>query len=240
MRHLFLFPVVFAVLVGPAPAQTEAGLADGLQPGPAGEAYQETLRLSTVDAEVAYLDPTRSLPALSTDAAPDPAPGPDGRLTLPTPDRVVLYLLLAGVLLGIAFLVFTNAGRVTLSLGGAAANPARARAGAGRGVKGIAGVEVPTDLQAILGLADRRAALVLLAQAALGRTVEAQGVLFQSSWTMRDALRHLPRGLAHLDALRQLVLAGERVLFGNRDVTEEEFQAHVARVRPLLQPAGPA
>lgn len=240
MRHLFLFAVIFAGMVGPAPAQTGAGLAEGFQPGASGAAYLAELRLSRVDAEVVYLDPTRALPALSTNAAPDPAAQPDGRPGLPTPDRIVLYLLLAGVLLGIAFLVLINAGRVTLSLGGAAANPARSRRGAGGGAKGIGGVEVPADLQAILGLADRRTALVLLAQAVLGRTVAAQGVLFQPSWTMRDALRHLPGGLAHLDALRQLVLAGERVLFGNRDVTEAEFQAHVARVRPLLQPAGPA
>ncbi|MFM7336171.1 MAG: DUF4129 domain-containing protein, partial [Tabrizicola sp.] len=58
--------------------------------------------------------------------------------------------------------------------------------------------------------------------------------LLQSSWTMRDTLRHIPKGQAHLDALRSLVMAAERVLFGNREVAEDEFQAHVAAVRPLI------
>ena len=57
----------------------------------------------------------------------------------------------------------------------------------------------------------------------------------QQSWTLRDALRRLPGGQAHLAALRDLVALSERVQFGDRDVSEEEFAAHVAAIDPLLR-----
>ena len=103
-----------------------------------------------------------------------------------------------------------------------------------RGAGGAASLPPLADLTAILQTSDRQRALVMLAQTALVRTVAANGVLLQPSWTMRDALRHIPAEQTHLEALRSLVATGERVLFGNREVSEVEFQAHVAGIRPLM------
>ena len=91
----------------------------------------------------------------------------------------------------------------------------------------------PANLQAILRMTDRREALVALSQFLLNRVVAAQGVLLQRSWTARDAMRRVPRDFDHRAALYDLVLASERVHFGGRDVTEEEFRAHLDRLRPL-------
>lgn len=205
--------------------------------GPSGEAYQNSLGYRGIDAEVRYFDPAGKLPALDTaqEVAPVPEPRDQSSTDIPAAIRIVLILLAAGLLIGLALLVVQ--GNFALSMGEDAQNPARGR----RPQRGQANAVManPADLQAILATSDRRLALVMLVQAALARTVAMNGVLLQPSWTLRDALGHIPRGQAHLDALRALVMAGERVLFGNRDVTEADFQAHVDRVRPLMVGTAP-
>nr|WP_237693212.1 DUF4129 domain-containing protein [Octadecabacter algicola] len=63
--------------------------------------------------------------------------------------------------------------------------------------------------------------------------MSAEGVLLQDSWTDRDTLSRVPKNLSNRDALQALVHASERVQFGGRDVSEDEFNEHVARLRPL-------
>ncbi|WP_438706318.1 DUF4129 domain-containing protein [Tabrizicola sp.] len=202
--------------------------------GPSGEAYLESVRYSSNQTDVAYFDPRGPAPRLETgqDPVPPPKPGADGQAEQLSTVQIVVIVVATAVLIGLAMLVRRFAGGFTLSLQGEAQNAARARRAGGGGAMAKAGP--PADLQAILGTADRRRALVMLAQAALARTVTANGVLLQPSWTMRDTLRRIPKTQAHLDALRGLVMKGEQVLFGNRDVTEAEFQAQVATIRPLM------
>ena len=76
-----------------------------------------------------------------------------------------------------------------------------------------------------------------LAQYALARVVTANGLRLQKSWTVRDALRRLPADQSYLAQLRALVLAAEGVHFGGRDVTDDEFTAHLNATRPLLAEA---
>ena len=67
----------------------------------------------------------------------------------------------------------------------------------------------------------------------IAKVITAQGVLLQRSWTARDAMRRIPRDFDHREALQNLVLDSERVQFGGRDVSEDEFRAHVDALRPL-------
>jgi hypothetical protein len=200
---------------------------------PSGEAYLKSLGYRGIETDVGYFDPTGAVPALDTQQEPAKPPKPaEAETDIAPTARIVTMTLAAAVLIGVLLLFLKFGAGLTLSLEGDVQNPARSRRL--RGQQSLADIGPPADLQAILRTSDRRLALVMLVQAALARTVAANGVLLQPSWTMRDTLRHIPKGQAHLDALRSLVMAGERVLFGNRDVTEDEFQAHVAMVRPLM------
>jgi hypothetical protein len=221
----------------PLAAKAQEVSAQPLEIEPSGEAYLKSLGYRGIDTDVGYFDPTAALPALDTKEEPAKAPPNDGEgADLPLPARATMMILAAAILIGVLLVFFKFGAGLTLSLESDVQNPGRSRRMRGRQEMAEAGP--PADLQAILLTHDRRRALVMLVQAALARTVAANGVLLQSSWTMRDTLRHIPKGQAHLDALRGLVMAAERVLFGNRDVAEEEFQAHVAAVRPLM--AGPS
>ena len=225
---LFLFACLS--LFAPPTAAQEA-VAERLSIGEAGTEYLRSIRLRRIDADVAYFDPTAPPPALDTNEQPE-GPGAEagaGRqieLDLPT------ALIAIAILLGIGYVFVRFGGTITVSLGGEAGNAERGRRGR---VASAPDDEVPATLESILGLSDRREALVLLARSVLAATVAANGVLLQRSWTARDALRHIPRNQTHLDALRALVLASERVQFGGRDVTEDEFNGHLSRIRPLIE-----
>ena len=47
-------------------------------------------------------------------------------------------------------------------------------------------------------------------------------------------LRRVQGDPGQVAALRALVLDSERVQFGGRDVSEDDFQSHVAAVRPII------
>lgn len=211
--------------------------AQPLEIKPSGEAYLKSLGYRRIETDVGYYDPTGALPVLETKQEPQKPPKEsDGKVELFAPSNLMMILLAAAILIGVMAVFLKFGGGLAFSLEGEVQNPTRSRRM--RGMQSLGDIGPPADLQAILTTADRRRALIMLVQAALARTVAANGVILQSSWTMRETLRHIPKAQAHLDALRALVLAAERVLFGNRDVSEEEFQAHVATIRPLM--TGPA
>lgn len=237
MRVLVLFSFCLGLSVSPSALAAQEAASQPLEIQPSGEAYLKSLGYRSIETDVAYFDPTKALPALDTRAEPASPPKPgDVPAGLPTTIRTLTIILAVALLIGIMLVVLQFGGNLSLSLQSDASNPARERRQ--RGLHPLAEAGPPADLQAVLVTADRRRALVMLVQAALARTVSANGVLLQPSWTMRDALRHIPKAQAHLDALRQLVHAAEGVLFGNRAVSEPEFQAHIAAIRPLM--SGPA
>jgi hypothetical protein len=232
-----LWSTVLCLGLSPCWVQAQDAAPQPLEIGPSGAAYLKSVGYRGIETDVVYYDPTGAVPPLETAQDPPPPPKPNGTGVVEglSNSRIFMLSLVTGILIGLAVLVWRGAGNFTLSLQGDAQNPARARRMAAAGRAASAGP--PADLRAIMETADRRRALVLLAQTALARTVTANGVLLQPSWTMRDALRHIPKGQRHLDGLRNLVMAGERVLFGNRDVTEAEFQAHLTTIGPLLSEA---
>jgi hypothetical protein len=231
----WLVPLICLFLFLPAfGARAQDAAAQPLQIGPSGQAYLDAIGRRGIETDVGYFDPTGALPRLETGQEPAPPPKAASESGAPPVPaiRIILILLVAAVLIGLAVLVQRNAGSFTLSLREDTQNSTRQRRNGGSGLPRASGP--PADLAAILATRDRRRALVMLAQAALARATTANGVLLQPSWTMRDTLRHLPNTQPQLEALRGLVLFGERVLFGNRDVTEDEFQAQVDNLRPLM------
>ena len=207
--------------------------------GESGQAYLQAIRLRGIDTDVAYFDPSSPPPPMETGQEPEPPAERADRDIEGTVGSIDVTALVfsAAVLLAIAYVFARFGGRISVSLGRDAENMVRERRGNARGTGPLAAA-VPSDLASILSLQDRREALVQLAQSALASAVSANGVLLQRSWTAREALRHLPAEQNHMSALYRLVHASERVHFGGRDVSEEEFQAHIADIKPLLQSGG--
>jgi hypothetical protein len=210
----------------------QEAVAQPMEIGPEGQEYLDAIRFSGVEADVAYFDPAGAAPKLDAQQAPPPPPKDNARPPVASIGNLVA-LIATVLLVAMIALALLFGGGIALSGRAEAENVERAGRRTRRVTMG-ADPGQPTDLQSILMTGDRRLALVQLAQLALQRTVAANGVLLQDSWTARDALRHIPRTQAHLEALRRLVMAGEWVQFGNRDVSEEEFQNQLQGVRPLL------
>ncbi len=236
-----LVPVFLSFLWGllPAPAaRAQEAVAEPLRLEQSGEDYLRAVRLSRIETDVGYFDPSGPPPEMSTTERPVSPPEPD-EIDLPAGGRVPM-ILIAGVLLaGVLYMFARFGGGVSLSFRQEAGNASRRRDAGARAGGHDAEVRSRT-LASILRIGDRRVALVALAQHALTKVIADSGVLLQSSWTARDALRHVPREHAMLAVLRDLVLDGERVQFGERDVSEEEFKAHVERIGPLFGRGGPA
>lgn len=210
-----------SVIPSGSPAQEQ----EYFRNGPSGSAYLDSVRYRGIETKVKFADPAVRVTIPET--AETELPGKQVPIDLDT----VSVAVSAAILIGLAALVWLASGSFSLSFQGEAANAARHRPDrAGRTFND----GPPVDLKTILAMADRQRALVLLAQAALARTVSANGILAQPSWTMRDMLSRIPKGQAHFDALRSLAMAGERVLFGNSSVSEAEFQERLAAIRPLL------
>jgi Domain of unknown function (DUF4129) len=233
MRAFVVISLCLCLVLPPLDASAQEAAAQPLQIGPSGQAYLDAITYRGIQTDVGYYDPSGVLPRLETGQEPEP-PAADTDIDAPqlSTIRIIAILVASAALIGLALLVWRNAGSFTLSLREDVQNVTRQRRATGLGLGAANGP--PADLATILAVQDRRRALVMLAQAALARATAANGVLLQPSWTMRDTLRHLPKAQPHLDALRGLVLFGERVLFGNRDVSEAEFQAQVDTVRPVM------
>ncbi len=192
-----------------------------------GEAYLRAIPTRRINTDVVYFDPTAPPPKLETREEPEPDQDTaDGEID-------VNVAVIAGlILVGIIFLFARYGGTMSVSFRSDAENVERIRRTGAR--NHMFGEMEPTTLDKILCLKDRRTALILLAQSALTCAVTADGVLLQRSWTARDALRRVPVEFGLKSALTDLVFASERVQFGDRDVTEEEFQFHVDIIRPLF------
>ena len=194
-----------------------------------GEAYLRAAGRG-IDSDVVYFDPTREAPPLDTSETPE-------RQSVERPEVEVGRwpgLLISLAIVSVLVYFFARyGGAMSVSMRSEAGSATRARR---KGSTPMALDDAPLQpIDKILRLTDRRAALIALARTTLAKVVEANGLLLQPSWTAREALRSVPSAQPHGDALRALVLASERVQFGNRDISEEDFTAHVSAIQPLLK-----
>lgn len=232
LRFICLFLWV-ALAWPPNAGWTQEAVATPSQIEASGEAYLRAIPTRRINTDVIYFDPSAPPPKLETRQEPDATEESDGGSegSIDTPTAVIT----GAILLGVLFLFIRYGGAMSVSFRGDVQNAERAR----RSDHKIAtfGEMEPTALDKILRLEDRRAALVLLAQNALTKAVTADGSLLQRSWTARDALRRVPADLGLKLALTDLILASERVQFGDRNVSEEEFRSHFENIQPLLSEA---
>jgi len=230
----FVFSVlVFLPFLAVSQAFAQEATRSLFEVSPSGEAYLDSLRYRRIDTDVAYFDPTAPPPELKTTEEPPKERDRSGTFrTMSWEGRFSYALFSALVIAGIAYLFYRFGGRFSVSLRPQLSNPSVKKRTGEALVEG--GLRLPDNLRQILNMPDRNAALVLLAQTALEKSAAFHGLLVQQSWTWRDALRRLPRDQKEMPALRELVLASERVQFGGRNVSEDEFGRHVEQIKPLL------
>ncbi len=232
MRPYFLLVVFFSFFGVSAPSYGQEAVREPLEFGDAGNAYLRSIRLRGIDADVAYFDPSAPPPNLDTEQEPvKPKPELNNRQTS---INWPVGLIAGAALAIIAYIFLRFGGGIAVSLGRDAQNPDRKHGGPGFAPPAWA--ERLGSYQEIIGMKDRRRALVLLTQKVLASVVAANGVLMQRSWTGREALQHIPATWTQRDTLRSLVLASERVQFGGYDVSDHEFREHVFACREILGP----
>ena len=235
MRRLGCLILPFFLSLGIGPVMAQEAVQSPAEIGPSGQAYLDAINRHRIDPNVAYYDPSAAVPPLETAQQPEAEPD------VPNPDigdiqyiRWPLVITAAVIIAAIVYLFARFGSGFMVALQPNADNP-NANIRTGRKTPKGASTAPPRSLREILNIADRRAALVALAQNALREAVTANGLLLQQSWTSREALRRLPSDQNHLAALRNLVRASERVQFGGREVTEPEFKTHVEQISPLFQ-----
>lgn len=89
-------------------------------------------------------------------------------------------------------------------------------------------------LAMIRGMADRRAAMVLLLRASLMRAAELSDTRFARSDTEREALRRLPAHLHGRPVLTDLLQQAELAHYGGREVSAETVASFIDRARPMF------
>lgn len=235
VRHYILmaFCIVFGTFSHSAPAQDAR--AAPTQISDAGSAYLRAIRLRGIDSDVVYFDPSRPAPSLETRqrVAPDQAASDgQGDWVFAGEGNLLVYVICAVILGGIIY--------IAIRFGGASAMTFRARTD--DSVRGGAKddslfgdmMQAEPDLKAILRQSDRKLALGQLMLLALRRAASENDLRLQQSWTVRDALRRLPKTWPHLAALRQVNVAAELARFGGREVSEDDFKAHLETVKPIF------
>lgn len=231
------FLVLFALSLGAgAFAQEEAS--GGLEATESGQDYQRSIRLRGIENDVRYFDPTQPAPPLETreqppeEQAANETDGLDNSSSQGTTgERVMTLIISAAVIGGIVYLIVQYGGAMSVNF---SRNPENlSRDGQRRNVDVLDNDKPLSNLDEILQMSDRKAALIALSRLVLNRVIEAQGILVQRSWTARDALRRVPRDFSHREALTKLIRDSERVQFGGRDISQSEFDAHVDSTRSL-------
>lgn len=233
MRRLFLTILILGLTAPLIAANAQEPVREPLEIGESGEEYLRSIRLHGIDPDVAYYDPAAPAPKLETEQQPQQPTARSETESVMAPGSRWTFTLIAGlVLAGLAFLVIQFGGNIAVTLQRDAENPDSRRAAGPQNTPLWA--EKLGSFNDIMRIADRREALVLLTQKVLATLATTNGVLMQRSWTARDTLRNIPLADAQQTLLRSLVLNSERVQFGDRDVSEDEFREHVSSCQQLL------
>ncbi|WP_029062632.1 hypothetical protein [Labrenzia sp. DG1229] len=233
MRCIFLFVFVFSLVASVFQTSAQEPVQEPLEIGESGTEYLRSIRLQGIDSDVSYFDPAAPPPKLDTQQQPTrQEQEAKGRPSSGTGTRWTVGVIAGLVLAGIVYLFLRFGGNIAVSLKRDTDNPESKRSG---GVPNTPlWAEKLGSFNDILRMADRRRALVLLTQKVLATLAKTNGVLMQRSWTARDTLGHIPLGQPQQSVLRNIVLNSERVQFGGRDVSEDEFREHVSSCRQLL------
>lgn len=194
--------------------------------------YERAIRLRGIDNDVLYFDPSAPAPRFDTRERPPPEPQNVEPVIFGSSNMAVI-LFSCVFLFAVAFLFFKYSGASSPVLRSDVKNPKRSTK---KSKQRNAAYEVDnTAFDQIVENPDRQQALIGLAQLLIYKAVTANELLLQRSWTARDVLMRMPKNSTYLPELRELVLKGELVHFGEREVTEEEFADFAARAKPLMK-----
>ncbi len=202
----------------------------GAEIGASGQAYLRAIRLRGINPDVVYFDPDAPAPLLEAEVEQPADPQADSTDPSPALNRMFLIALAAVGLIWIAMLARGGGSAGLFARLGQ--NPATGQGK--RPDQPAPSSDMPLALAGLRRLGDPRQALILLAQTALARAVADNGMIWQRSWTARDALARLPQDQPHLAALRALVMDSERAHYGGQAVSDQQFTDHANRIAPLL------
>ena len=93
-------------------------------------------------------------------------------------------------------------------------------------------------IEAIRTIADRSEALNRLLAAALALAARAADLRLDPSWTVRDAMRHIPTSWPFRAELARLARDAELAHFGGRAVSEDQFEGHLRAMTPVFREKG--
>lgn len=237
MRQSIFLTFCAALIVFAAPAPGQEAIRQPVEIRDSGQDYLTAVRRRGIATDVAFFDGTGPAPALDTTVTPE-REEPSGRTEL-GPGGRTFWIILSIVIIATLVLLFSR-------LGGASVVDftAQPQAGTSRRPKkdrrtGAAASTLPAELSQILQITDRRAALLELMRTSLVKAADLHQIRLQRSWTARDALRRIPKDWPLRPPLQTVLTAAERAHFGGRDVSEDDFKAHVEQIAPLFAAAHP-
>jgi hypothetical protein len=230
-----IFTCLFVFLVLLAPQTVRAQTATELEITETSADYKRSIRLKGVQSDVRYFDPNADAPDFQTTEKPKKREEiqPSERSNANGEVNLTTALIAGAIIVVILFLFIKFGGSSSLVLRSDVQNAKRNKSVARKRGESKAVDMQPFD--GILNNPDRQQALISLAQLLIYKAVSANDLLLQRSWTARDVLRRMPRNSDYLPELSALVLKGELVHFGERDVSEEEFEDFASRAKPLLR-----
>lgn len=200
--------------------------------GDTGRSFRAATRWVWPKNPITYIDRVEGpIPMDGAPAFERPEPRTPQRAPFEVPTTLLLPVLLG--LIALAVWAFAGPGR------GLFARPPRASQPEAAPETAAPGAQLPVELSALRGLADREAALRLLLEGSLDRAAAANALRRSRSETARETLRRVPRGWVHRDALRRIVMAEEMVGFAGRELTEATLDAAFAAAGPIWQGARP-
>jgi hypothetical protein len=229
------FTCLFLFLVLLVPQSARAEIAKELEIDEISAEYKRSIRLKGVQSEVRYFDPNADAPDFETTEKPKKREEiqPSERTESSGEVNLTTALIAGAIIAVILFLFIKFGGASSLVLRSDVQNAKRSKSGVRK--KGESKAIDMQSFDGILNNPDRQQALISLAQLLIYKAVSANDLLLQRSWTARDVLRRMPRNSDYLPELSALVLKGELVHFGERDVSEEEFEDFASRAKPLLR-----
>lgn len=228
-KGLLLF--LGAVLIGAQGSLAQSPQTQPVEVGPSGAAYLDVVGRN-IDTNVAYFDPNGRAPELSTDVKPQRDEREPFRIADFDVERWQVNLVFALILLSVVVFTAKNAG--SISILSRRVTDADSASTAQTPIRESDQVDLPKSLGTILENSNRHEAIVHLARAVLARVAQSNGLLLHRSWTARDTLRRISADQLHLATIRDLVLASERVKYGDYPISEDEFKAHVKAAGPLF------
>lgn len=219
-----------------ASAQSAEPVPLDVEPSETGREYLAETRWSNINEDVTYFDPDAPAPEVSSDArVPTPEDERDPILSSPGEIRITGVLISIAIIVGIIILisVFGNFSVTSLKK----EDEGKSQRGRNRTSSTVDVDEEIPALAQIRAMSDKVAALNLLLSGALSIAAQQQGMRLHPSWTVRDALRRIPKSWPFRPALADLAGEAEKAHFGGRPVTDEALEHHLQAMTPVYSGA---